>query len=55
MTVKKIVSGGQTGVDRAALDVGLDKKIPIGGWCPKGRKAEDGPIESKVSVDRICY
>jgi hypothetical protein len=40
----KIVSGGQTGVDRAALDAALELRIPIGGWCPKGRKAEDGPI-----------
>jgi hypothetical protein len=40
----KICSGGQTGVDRAALDVALDLNIPCGGWCPKGRIAEDGPI-----------
>ena len=40
----KIVSGGQTGVDRAALDVALELGIPCGGWCPKGRRAEDGSI-----------
>jgi len=40
----KIVSGGQTGVDRAALDVAIALKIPHGGWCPKGRRAEDGKI-----------
>src|SRR5262249_37919042 len=40
----KIISGGQTGVDRAALDVALDLGIPCGGWCPRGRRAEDGPI-----------
>ncbi len=40
----KIISGGQTGVDRAALDAALELGIPCGGWCPKGRKAEDGPI-----------
>lgn len=40
----KIVSGGQTGVDRAALDVALEKGLPAGGWCPRGRRAEDGPI-----------
>lgn len=40
----KIVSGGQTGVDRAALDFALKRRIPCGGWCPKGRKSEDGPI-----------
>ena len=39
-----IVSGGQTGVDRAALDVALQHHIPCGGWCPKGRCAEDGTI-----------
>ncbi|MDJ0862258.1 MAG: putative molybdenum carrier protein [Gammaproteobacteria bacterium] len=40
----KIVSGGQTGVDRAALDAALALSIPCGGWCPKGRRAEDGRI-----------
>lgn len=38
------MSGGQTGVDRAALDVALALGIPCGGWCPAGRRAEDGPI-----------
>jgi hypothetical protein len=42
--VDRIVSGGQTGVDRAALDVALERGIPCGGWCPPGRAAEDGPI-----------
>jgi hypothetical protein len=42
--ITKIVSGGQTGVDRAALDVALKRGIPIGGWCPRGRRAEDGRI-----------
>lgn len=40
----KIVSGGQTGVDRAALDVALELGMAAGGWCPAGRMAEDGPI-----------
>lgn len=44
MTVRRIVSGGQTGVDRAALDVARELAIPCGGWCPRGRRAEDGPI-----------
>lgn len=42
--IEKIVSGGQTGVDRAGLDVAIALGIPHGGWCPKGRKAEDGTI-----------
>ncbi|MCF8379556.1 MAG: putative molybdenum carrier protein [Bacteroidales bacterium] len=40
----KIISGGQTGVDRAALDFALKNKLKTGGWCPRGRKAEDGVI-----------
>lgn len=40
----KIISGGQSGVDRAALDFCLENNIPSGGWCPKGRIAEDGSI-----------
>jgi len=42
--IKKIISGGQTGADRAALDVAIKLSIPHGGWIPKGRKAEDGPL-----------
>lgn len=44
MTVRRIVSGGQTGADRAALDVASELGILSGGWCPAGRAAEDGPI-----------
>jgi hypothetical protein len=40
----KVVSGGQTGVDRAALDAARALGMPCGGWCPRGRRAEDGPI-----------
>ncbi len=40
----KIISGGQTGVDRAALDWAIKNNIPHGGWCPKGRRSEDGVI-----------
>ena len=40
--LEKIISGGQTGVDRAALDVGLTLGLAVGGWCPQGRRAEDG-------------
>src|SRR5207244_8064617 len=44
------VSGGQTGVDRAALDVALELGISSGGWCPKGRRAEDGPIPERYPL-----
>jgi hypothetical protein len=40
----RIVSGGQTGVDRAALDWAIERGIEHGGWCPAGRRSEDGPI-----------
>lgn len=43
----KVISGGQTGVDRAALDWAIKHELPHGGWCPKGRKAEDGVIPDK--------
>ncbi len=42
--LSKIVSGAQTGVDRAALDVALALGYPCGGWVPKGRRAEDGRV-----------
>jgi hypothetical protein len=42
--VERIISGGQTGVDRAALDVCLKLNVAHGGWCPRGRRAEDGVI-----------
>lgn len=45
-SLKTIISGGQTGVDRAALDVALKLKIHCTGWCPKGRLAEDGRISA---------
>jgi hypothetical protein len=43
-TLAKIVSGGQTGVDRGALDAALEAGFACGGWCPAGRTAEDGPL-----------
>lgn len=46
----KICSGGQTGVDRAALDVALALGLPCGGWCPKGRMAEDGVIGARYAL-----
>lgn len=44
LPLKRIISGGQTGVDRAALDVARELGLQQGGWCPAGRKAEDGII-----------
>jgi hypothetical protein len=50
MSVRKIVSGGQTGVDRAALDVAKELNLERGGWCPKGRVAEDGCIPDEYPL-----
>src|SRR5262249_46904730 len=48
--LSKIVSGGQTGADRAALDWAIKRGIPHGGWCPKDRKAEDGTIDRRYNL-----
>jgi predicted Rossmann fold nucleotide-binding protein DprA/Smf involved in DNA uptake len=48
--VARLVSGGQTGVDRAALDAGLAAGVPVGGWCPRGRLAEDGLIPARYPL-----
>jgi len=48
--IAKIVSGGQTGADRAALDFAIAHGIAHSGWCPKGRKAEDGPIGPRYAL-----
>jgi hypothetical protein len=50
MRLRKIVSGGQTGVDRAALDTAMERGVPVGGWCPKGRRAEDGTISDRYPL-----
>jgi len=47
--IARIISGGQTGADRGGLDAAIKLKIPYGGWCPKGRRAEDGIIPQKYS------
>ncbi len=54
----RIVSGGQTGVDRAALDAALIAGAECGGWCPRGRRAEDGPIAPRyplIETDSEAY
>ena len=43
----KVISGGQTGADQAGLDWVIEQKIPHGGWCPKGRRSEDGIIDER--------
>jgi hypothetical protein len=45
-----IVSGGQTGVDRAALDFAIEYGLPHEGWCPRGRRAEDGAIDEQYRL-----
>lgn len=45
-----IVSGGQTGADRAGLDFAIARGLPHGGWCPSGRRAEDGPLDERYQM-----
>ena len=48
--LQKIISGGQTGADRSALDFAITHGLPHGGWCPRGRLAEDGPISARYQL-----
>ncbi len=50
-TIEAIVSGGQTGADRAALDWALDRGVPHHGWCPEGRLAEDGTVPVRYVLE----
>ena len=52
--ITKIISGGQTGADRGGLDAAIHCDWPHGGWCPKGRKAEDGIIPSKYHLNEMA-
>ncbi|MDQ6972658.1 MAG: putative molybdenum carrier protein, partial [Mariprofundaceae bacterium] len=49
-SLRKVVSGGQTGVDRAALDAAMVLGVEVGGWCPRGRRALDGEIAAKYPL-----
>ena len=51
--LKKIISGGQTGVDRGGLDAALEASFACGGWCPKGRRAEDGIIPARYPLSEM--
>jgi predicted Rossmann-fold nucleotide-binding protein len=46
----KVISGGQTGVDRAALDAAMAVGLTVGGWCPRGRRAENGPLPERYPL-----
>lgn len=48
--ITKIISGGQTGADRAALDFAIKHTIPHGGWIPKGRKTEEGILPDNYQL-----
>jgi len=50
ISLSRVISGGQTGVDRAALDAAMDSGLEVGGWCPRGRKALDGVIPSRYPL-----
>jgi hypothetical protein len=54
VALKKIVSGGQTGADRGALDAALDVGFPCGGWCPPGRLSEDGTIPARYPLTELA-
>jgi hypothetical protein len=54
MHLSRIVSGGQTGVDRGALDAALACGFPCGGWCPHGRLAEDGSIPEHYPLSELA-
>jgi hypothetical protein len=52
--MKKIISGGQTGVDRAALDAAIRLGINHGGWIPKGRLTEEGPLPKEYNLKEMA-
>lgn len=55
MMLKKIISGGQTGVDRGVLDAALEAGFPCDGWCPPGREAGDGVIPDRYLLTEMPH
>ena len=53
--IAKIISGGQTGADRAALDFAIKHSIPYGGWVPKWRRTEDGTLPEKYILHDFWF
>ena len=51
--IKRIISGGQTGADQAALDIAIEFGILHGGWIPKGKKTEDGVLPDKYKLKEM--
>lgn len=51
--IQEIISGGQTGADRAALDFAIKHNLPYGGWVPKGRKTENGTLPGKYHLQEM--
>lgn len=50
LPLSRIISGGQTGADRAALDWAIVHEVPHGGWCPRGRRAADGKLDERYHL-----
>lgn len=52
--IRKIISGGQTGTDQGALDAAIEYGFPYGGWLPKGRLTENGPLSEQYRLEEMC-
>ena len=48
--IERVISGGQTGADQGGLDAAIELGVPHGGWCPTGRRSEDGPIPARYQM-----
>lgn len=53
MQIEKVISGGQTGADQGALDAAIALRVDHGGWIPKGRKTESGPLPRKYHLKEM--